>query len=69
MFDGRTRLANDVLRDISEAHHITVLDPPIPKSVRVAEAPGHARSVLAHANKSKPAEAYRALAATIEAIA
>ncbi len=68
MFDGRTRLANDVLRDVSEAHHITVLDPPIPKSVRVAEAPGHARSVLTHANKSKPAEAYRALAATIEAI-
>lgn len=67
MFDSRTRLANEVLRDVTEVHGIDVLSPPIPKSVRVAEAPGHGRSVLAHANKSKPAEAYRELAATIEA--
>ncbi|MFW2381836.1 MAG: ParA family protein [Acidimicrobiales bacterium] len=66
MFDSRTRLAHEVLRDITEVHGIDVLPPPIPKSVRVAEAPGHGRSVLDHAKKSKPAEAYRELAATIE---
>ena len=67
MFDSRTRLAHEVMRDVAEVHGIDVLPPPIPKSVRVAEAPGHGRSVLAHASKSKPAEAYRELAATIEA--
>ena len=66
MFDGRTRLANQVLADVTEIHEIEVLDPPIPKSVRVAEAPGRGRSVLEHARKSKPAEAYRALAESIE---
>ena len=67
MFDGRTRLAQQVLLDVTEVHGIEVLPPPIPKSVRVAEAPGRGRSVLAHASSSKPADAYRDLAATIEA--
>ncbi|HSF85426.1 MAG TPA: AAA family ATPase [Acidimicrobiia bacterium] len=68
MFDGRTRLANDVLESVAEVHGITVLDPPIPKSVRVAEAPGRGRSVLRHAPRSKPAVAYRALAETFEGL-
>lgn len=67
MFDGRTRLAQQVLLDVTEVHGIEVLPPPIPKSIRVAEAPGRGRSVLAHASSSKPADAYRDLAATIEA--
>lgn len=66
MFDGRTRLANEVLESVSAVHHIDVLPPPIPKSVRVAESPGRGRSVLRHARTSKPAMAYRELAATIE---
>ncbi len=66
MFDGRTRLANEVIEAVREAHEIDVLPPPIPKSVRVAEAPGRGRSILSHASTSKPAEAYRALAVTIE---
>ena len=67
MFDGRTRLANQVLADVAEVHELDVLEPPIPKSVRVAEAPGRGRSVLEHARSSKPAMAYRELAETIEA--
>ncbi len=66
IYDGRTRLARQVLADIEEVHGLTVLSPPIPKSVRVAEAPGRGRSVLAHAKSSKSAEAYRELAKTIE---
>ena len=66
MFDGRTRLAHEVLESVAERHGLEVLDPPIPKSVRVAEAPGRGRSVLAHARRSKPADAYRELAASIE---
>ena len=65
MFDGRTRLAHQVLESVEEQHGLQVLPPPIPKSVRVAEAPGKGRSVLTHARTSKPALAYRALAETI----
>ena len=41
---------------------LTVLEPPIPKSVRFAEAPAAGRSVLATARRTRGAEAYRALA-------
>ena len=67
MFDGRTRLAQDVLATIGSATGLEVLSPPVPKSVRVAEAPGLSRSVLEHASSSSAAEAYRALGAAIEA--
>jgi chromosome partitioning protein len=66
MFDGRTRLAQEVLADIPTVHDLEVLDPPIPKSVRVAEAPGRGLSVLQHAPSSAAAEAYRQLAVSIE---
>lgn len=66
MFDGRTNLARQVLVEVSETHGIEVLPPPIPRSVRVAEAPGRGRSVLTHARTSKSAEAYRQLAEQIE---
>jgi chromosome partitioning protein len=67
IYDGRTRLARQVLADVEEVHGLEVLSPPIPKSVRVAEAPGRGRSVLVHARNSKSAVAYRELAKTIEA--
>ncbi len=67
MFDSRTKLAQQVLEDLPKTYGIRLLDPPIPKSVRVAEAPGKGRSVLAHSGSSKPAQAYRALAENIEA--
>jgi len=62
MFDSRTNLARQVLQDVETTHELHVLPPPIPKSVRVAEAPGRGRSVLTHARSSKPAQAYRELA-------
>ena len=40
----------------------TVLEPPIPRSVRFAEAPAVGLSVLRTANRSKGAQAYRAVA-------
>lgn len=66
MFDSRTRLAREVLASVHEEHGLKVFDPPIPKSVRAAEAPGKGRSVLRHAKSSKPAMAYRELAKSIE---
>jgi chromosome partitioning protein len=67
MFDGRTRLAHEVVADVGSRYGLEVLDPPVPKSVRVAEAPGRGGSVLAHAPRSASAEAYRTLAAVIGA--
>ncbi|MEY2475892.1 MAG: chromosome partitioning protein [Actinomycetota bacterium] len=66
MFDGRTRLGREVLDDVRTTYGITVLEPPVPKSVRVAEAPGKGRSVLQHARRSASADAYRSLAAELE---
>ncbi len=62
MYDSRTRLAHDTLASVGETYGLEVLDPPVPKSVRVAEAPGHGRSVLRHAPSSPAALAYRQLA-------
>lgn len=66
MYDGRTLLAKEVLESVETTHGLNVIPPPIPKSVRVAEAPGRGRSVLEHARSSKPAQAYRELAQSIE---
>lgn len=66
MFDGRTNLSKQVLVEVAETHGLEVLPPPIPRSVKVAEAPGKGRSVLEHARRSKSAEAYRSLAGEIE---
>lgn len=66
MFDSRTRLAREVVEDLPQRYGINVLDPPIPKTVRVAEAPARGMSVLQHARRSKASEAYRALARNLE---
>jgi chromosome partitioning protein len=66
MFDRRTNLSKRVLAEVSETHGLDVLPPPIPRSVKVAEAPGRGRSVLEHARRSTSAVAYRALAGEIE---
>jgi chromosome partitioning protein len=66
MFDARTNLGKRTLVEVSETHDIEVLTPPIPRSVKVAEAPERGRSVLTHARRSKSAEAYRQLAEEIE---
>jgi chromosome partitioning protein len=65
MFDGRTNLARLVVDEVRSGYGLEVLEPPVPKSVKVAEAPGHGRSVLDHAPRSKAAEAYRQLAAAV----
>lgn len=66
MYDARTNLGKRVLASVSEVHGLTVIDPPIPRSVRVAESPGEGRSVLRHARTSKSAQAYRDLAENLE---
>ena len=59
MYDARTLHARDVLDDVTDRYALPVLDPPIGRSVRFAEAPAAGRSVLATASRTKGAQAYR----------
>jgi chromosome partitioning protein len=54
-----------VLERIGEDYGVAVLEPPIPKSVRFAEAPAVGRSILATARSSKGAAAYREVAGAL----
>jgi chromosome partitioning protein len=65
MYDGRTTHARNVLAQVRELYGLPVFDPPVPKSVRFAEAPGLGRSVLQHASSSPGAAAYRTLATQV----
>ena len=40
LYDGRTNHARTVLETISETYDLDVIEPPIPKTIRFAEAPG-----------------------------
>ena len=66
MFDARTNHSRAVLADVSDRYGLAVLEPPIPKSVRFAEAPAAGRSVLATATRTRGAEAYREHAEKID---
>jgi len=65
MYDARTNLGKRVLAEMEDLHGLPLIEPPIPRSVRVAEAPGEGVSVLEHANRSKAATAYRDVAANL----
>lgn len=61
LFDARTTHSRDVLADVSDRYDLPVLNPPIPRTVRFAEASASGASVL-RGRKNKGAAAYRALA-------
>jgi chromosome partitioning protein len=71
LFDGRTTHSRAVLADVQTRYGVRVLEPPIARSVRFAEAPAIGQSILATSASSKGAEAYRELARrlTAEAVA
>ncbi|MBW8750963.1 MAG: ParA family protein [Propionibacteriales bacterium] len=65
LYDGRTNHARAVLDTISETYDLAVIEPPIPKSIRFAEAPAAGRSILSTARSTKGAAAYRDVAANL----
>ena len=65
MYDGRTTHSRRILSEVGERYGLPVFEPPVPKSVRFAEAPELGRSVLQHAPSSPGAAAYRALAVQV----
>src|SRR3954465_16001806 len=62
MHDERTRLAQDVERELREHFPEMVFETVIPRSVRVAEAPSFGLPVIDHSPQSRGSDAYRALA-------
>jgi chromosome partitioning protein len=58
MYDGRTRLADQVASEVREHFKDTVLDTVIPRSVRVSEAPGYGQSVMTYDPGSRGATSY-----------
>jgi chromosome partitioning protein len=62
LYDGRTTHAREVLADVSTRYGLTVLEPPIAKSIRFAEAPSMGWSILSTARSTPGAQAYRQLA-------
>ncbi len=67
MYDERTRHGRAVLDAVKERYGLTVLDPPVKKSIRFAEAPQRGRCIIQHAPSSPGAEAYRAIARELDA--
>src|SRR4051794_12121077 len=65
LFDSRTTHAREVLADVTERYGLPVIEPPIAKSVRFAEAPARGRSILRTASRTPGAAAYRELARRI----
>lgn len=65
MYDGRTNHSRTVLETISATYDLDVVEPPIPKTIKFAEAPAAGRTILATSRSSKGAKAYREVAATL----
>jgi len=65
LYDGRTNHARAVLDTISDTYDLEVIEPPIPKTIKFAEAPAAGRSILATNRSSKGAKAYREVAANL----
>jgi chromosome partitioning protein len=62
LYDGRTTHARTVLETVSDTYDLEVIEPPIPKTIKFAEAPAAGRSILATSRSSKGAKAYREVA-------
>ena len=65
MFDGRTRLANDVADEVRKHYPAELIDIPIPRAVRVSEAPSYGQTVMTYDPSSNGAEAYGLVAREI----
>jgi chromosome partitioning protein len=62
MFDGRTRLASDVLDEVHAFFPTQVFKTQIPRNVRLSEAPSYGKPAALLDVKSRGAQAYLALA-------
>jgi chromosome partitioning protein len=68
MFDGRTRLALDVLAELEQNFGETVFATRIPRTIRLSEAPSFGKPILQFDPKSRGAAAYLDLATELERV-
>jgi chromosome partitioning protein len=62
MYDPRTRLANDVIKDVSATYKDKVLNTIIPRNIRLSEAPSFGMPISIYDRQCPGARAYCALA-------
>ena len=67
LHDGRLTLAGQVVDEVRKRFGDLVLDPVIPRNVRLSEAPSYGLPITAYAPNSRGADAYRELAAHLDA--
>lgn len=65
MYDGRTRLAMDVVSEVKKFFPTQVFESIIPRSIRLAEAPSYGLPIAYYAASSSAAQAYNSLAVEI----
>ena len=68
MYDGRTKLAQDVVKNVQEVLNENIFTTLIPRNVRLAEAPSNGMTILSYDSDSAGAESYRKLAAELLAL-
>jgi chromosome partitioning protein len=62
MFDGRNRLAQQVVTEVREHFHDKVFETMIPRNTRLGEAPSHGKPIIHYDKYSSGAAAYELLA-------
>ncbi len=61
MYDSRTNLASDVVREVNQHFPNEIFKTVIPRNIRLGEAPSYGEDILAYAPDSAGCRAYRAL--------
>jgi chromosome partitioning protein len=65
MYDYRTKLSQQVVREVQTFFQGQVSDVVVPRNVRLSEAPSHGLPITAYDPRSKGAEAYRRFCAEV----
>jgi chromosome partitioning protein len=65
MFDARTKLAEQVVAEVRKHFGERVFRTIVPRSVRLSEAPGFGKPIIAYDSSSRASTAYRELAAEV----
>ena len=62
MYNGRLNLSTQVLKELKKYYADKILSEPIPRSVRISEAPSHGLPICYYDKSSKGAKAYEKVA-------
>ena len=65
MYDGRTRLSQEIVENVKENLNVKIYETIIPRNVRLAEAPSYGMPINLYDNRSKGSKRYMDLAAEI----